>query len=37
MPRMIAPQLLAWWDKHGRKNLPWQKDRTPYRIWVSEI
>lgn len=37
MRRMIAPQLLAWWDKHGRKQLPWQKDRTPYRIWVSEI
>jgi len=34
---MIAPQLLAWWDKHGRRHLPWQKDRTPYRIWVSEI
>lgn len=37
MRRMIAPQLLAWWDKHGRKDLPWQKDRTPYRIWISEI
>ena len=37
MRGMIAPQLLAWWDKHGRKHLPWQKDRTPYRIWVSEI
>ena len=34
---MIAPQLLAWWDKHGRKHLPWQKNRSPYRIWVSEI
>ena len=37
MRRMIARQLLPWWDKHGRKHLPWQKDRTPYRIWVSEI
>lgn len=37
MRPMIAPKLLAWWDKHGRKHLPWQKDRTPYRIWVSEI
>lgn len=37
MRRMIAPKLLAWWDKHGRRHLPWQKDRTPYRIWVSEI
>ena len=37
MPPMIAPQLLAWWDRHGRKSLPWQSNRTPYRIWVSEI
>ncbi len=34
---MIAPQLLAWWDKHGRKNLPWQRRRNPYRVWVAEI
>ena len=34
---MIAPQLLAWWDRHGRKSLPWQSNRTPYRVWVSEI
>lgn len=37
MRGMIAPQLLEWWDRHGRKHLPWQQDRTPYRIWVSEI
>jgi len=33
----IAPLLLAWWDAHGRKDLPWQRDPTPYRVWVSEI
>ena len=33
----FATRLLAWWDVHGRKNLPWQSDRTPYRVWVSEI
>lgn len=22
---------------HGRKDLPWQQDPTPYRVWVSEI
>jgi len=21
----------------GRKNLPWQIDKTPYRVWISEI
>ncbi len=33
----IADALLAWFDQHGRKDLPWQTNRTPYRIWVSEI
>ena len=33
----IADALLAWFDQHGRKDLPWQTNRTPYRVWVSEI
>ena len=33
----FARRLLAWWDVHGRKDLPWQRDRTPYRVWISEI
>lgn len=33
----FAAELLAWFDRHGRKDLPWQHDRTPYRVWVSEI
>ena len=33
----FATQLLAWFETHGRKNLPWQQDITPYRVWVSEI
>tara|TARA_R110001592_G_scaffold7032_2_gene39434 strand:- start:359 stop:1441 length:1083 start_codon:yes stop_codon:yes gene_type:complete len=33
----FSEQLLAWFDKHGRKDLPWQQDKTPYRVWVSEI
>lgn len=30
-------QLLHWFDSHGRKHLPWQENKTPYRVWVSEI
>ena len=30
-------RLLDWYDEHGRKDLPWQLQKTPYRIWVSEI
>lgn len=33
----LAPHLLEWFDRHGRKNLPWQQDISPYRVWVSEI
>jgi A/G-specific adenine glycosylase len=33
----FADRLLAWFDRHGRKTLPWQKDPTPYRVWVSEV
>ncbi|HAU1190745.1 TPA: A/G-specific adenine glycosylase [Legionella pneumophila] len=29
--------LLDWYDQHGRKDLPWQLPRSPYRVWVSEI
>src|SRR5262245_66159985 len=35
--KAIAAPLLAWFDRAGRKHLPWQQDRTPYRVWVSEI
>ena len=33
----FAERLLAWFDDHGRKDLPWQRDINPYRVWVSEI
>jgi A/G-specific adenine glycosylase len=29
--------VLAWFDREGRKNLPWQTEPSPYRVWVSEI
>lgn len=33
----FSTKVLAWFDDHGRKSLPWQSDRTPYRVWLSEI
>ena len=33
----FAERLIGWFDLHGRRGLPWQTDRTPYRVWVSEI
>ena len=29
--------LLTWFKDNGRKNLPWQKNISPYKVWVSEI
>lgn len=36
-PRLFQQRLLAWFDRHGRKELPWQINKTPYRVWLSEI
>ena len=37
MSASFSDRLLAWYDREGRRDLPWQLDRTPYRVWVSEI
>ncbi len=34
---LFSEKVLSWFDQHGRKHLPWQQNRTPYRVWVSEI
>jgi A/G-specific adenine glycosylase len=36
-PSNFSTRLLDWYDHHGRKDLPWQRDMTPYRVWISEI
>ncbi|VAW76029.1 A/G-specific adenine glycosylase [hydrothermal vent metagenome] len=33
----FAERVLTWFEHHGRKDLPWQQQPTPYRVWVSEI
>lgn len=33
----FSSKLVRWYHKHGRHDLPWQKNPTPYRIWISEI
>ncbi|SFM77766.1 A/G-specific adenine glycosylase [Marinobacter zhejiangensis] len=37
MSDSFAQRLLDWYDRHGRKALPWHHDRNAYRVWVSEI
>lgn len=35
--KTITKEILAWFKTNGRKDLPWQKNKTAYRVWVSEI
>ncbi|AOF53613.1 A/G-specific adenine glycosylase [Rodentibacter caecimuris] len=29
--------VLRWYDKFGRKHLPWQQNKTLYGVWLSEV
>ena len=33
----FATRLIAWHSHSGRSGLPWQGNRDPYAVWVSEI
>jgi A/G-specific adenine glycosylase len=33
----FASALVRWQKRHGRRDLPWQGTRDPYRIWLSEV
>ena len=35
--KSFSEKLLIWFDASGRKDLPWQKNKTAYRVWISEI
>lgn len=37
MNHQFVYPLLQWFKAHGRYDLPWQTQPTPYRIWISEI
>ena len=32
----LSRPLLDWYEQNKR-DLPWRRDMTPYRVWVSEI
>lgn len=36
-PAELPARVIAWQQRHGRHDLPWQGTRDPYRIWVAEI
>ena len=33
----FARRVVTWQHTHGRRDLPWQGQRDPYRVWLSEI
>ncbi|MFD2178735.1 A/G-specific adenine glycosylase [Veronia pacifica] len=37
MSLSFSDAILTWYDKYGRKTLPWQLNKTPYKVWLSEI
>lgn len=34
--KQVAAALVGWYGENAR-DLPWRRDVTPYRVWVSEI
>lgn len=36
-PGEFAHRLVPWQRLHGRRGLPWQGTRDPYRVWLSEV
>ena len=35
--KRFSTRLVSWHKTNGRKDFPWQKNKTPYKVWVSEI
>ncbi|ABV86435.1 A/G-specific adenine glycosylase [Shewanella pealeana] len=33
----FSTRIITWYDNFGRKQLPWQIAKTPYKVWISEI
>ncbi len=33
----FAPAIMEWQKIHGRHGLPWQANKDPYRVWLSEV
>jgi len=33
----FASRVVAWYHQAGRKHLPWQQNKSPYKVWLSEI
>src|SRR3954453_21740429 len=36
-PESFCRRVIRWQERHGRHDLPWQRTRDAYRIWLSEV
>ncbi len=36
-PKQFQKRILRWFKAHGRKHLPWQQNKSPYQVWLSEV
>ncbi|MBU3613460.1 A/G-specific adenine glycosylase [Polynucleobacter sp. Latsch14-2] len=37
LTKTFSKKLISWHEVAGRQGLPWQNNRDPYAVWVSEI
>jgi A/G-specific adenine glycosylase len=37
MTSSLAASVIAWQKRYGRHDLPWQRTRDPYPIWIAEV
>ncbi|WP_392558299.1 A/G-specific adenine glycosylase [Orbus mooreae] len=35
--KTFSTNVLAWYRQYGRQTLPWQIEKTPYHVWLSEV
>ena len=35
--KYLSSNVVSWWENFGRKTLPWQKNPSKYKTWISEI
>ena len=34
---VLSTNLIKWHKRFGRKDLPWQLQTNPYKVWISEV
>jgi A/G-specific adenine glycosylase len=37
LSNIFSKKIIDWYLLEGRSGLPWRKDITPYRVWISEV